>query len=133
MFEESYEAMERDRFANAFTYGRYKVDVVLDRELNRLAKGSRVLDVGCGTGAYLQRFAKMGFAPAGSAPDLRAVTAPTLVLHGDADPVVPVTHAEFYASAIAGARLKVLPGAGHAFLLTFRAASLDHLRAALRP
>lgn len=73
----------------------------------------------------------IGFAPGGSAPDLRAVTAPTLVLHGDADRVVPLTHGQHYASTIDGARLKVLPGAGHAFLITFRAESLDRLRAAL--
>lgn len=73
----------------------------------------------------------LGFAPGGSAPDLQAVTAPTLVLHGDSDEVVPLAHGEFYASTIGGARLEVLPGAGHAFLITFRAASLDRLRAAL--
>jgi len=73
----------------------------------------------------------IGFAPGGAAPDLRAVRAPTLVLHGDADQVVPLMHGEFYASAIEGARLEVLPGAGHAFLITFRQESLDRLRAAL--
>lgn len=73
----------------------------------------------------------IGFAPAGTAPDLSLVTAPTLVVHGDADQVVPLAHGEFYASAIAGAHLAVLPGAGHAFLITFRAESLDRLREAL--
>ena len=75
----------------------------------------------------------MGFAPKGSVPDLGALTAPTLVLHGDADGVVPVGHGRFYASAISDARLEVLRGAGHAFLLTFRSASLDHVRVALQP
>ncbi len=73
----------------------------------------------------------MGFAPEGAAPDLGAVRAPTRVLHGDADGVVPVDHGRFYASAIDGAELEVLPGAGHAFLLTFRSTSLDSLRVAL--
>ena len=69
----------------------------------------------------------MGFG-SGIAPDLEAVVAPTLVIHGDADRVVPMDHARFYASAIAGAELEVLPGAGHAFLLTFRERSLALLR-----
>lgn len=73
----------------------------------------------------------IGFAPGGVAPDLSAARAPTLVLHGDADEVVPIAHGEFYASVIRGARLEVLPGAGHAFLITFRAESLDRLRGAL--
>ena len=73
----------------------------------------------------------IGFARRGTAPDLRAVSAPTIVLHGDADAVVPLGHGRFYASAIDGAQLEVLPGAGHAFLITFRAESLDRLRAVL--
>ena len=68
VFESFYRDMERSRFANAFTYGRYKVDVVLDRELSRLPKGARVLDVGCGTGIYLRRFANMGLTPVGVEP-----------------------------------------------------------------
>lgn len=68
VFEGFYREMERSRFANAFTYGRYKVDVVLDRELAKLAKGSRVLDVGCGTGVYLRRFAAAQLEPVGVEP-----------------------------------------------------------------
>lgn len=75
----------------------------------------------------------LGFGPGVAAPDLEPVSVPTVVLHGDADRVVPLSHGEFYAAAITGARLEVLPGAGHAFLITFRAASLDRLRRALAP
>jgi pimeloyl-ACP methyl ester carboxylesterase len=46
------------------------------------------------------------------------VLAPTLVLHGDADTVVPVDHGRAYADAIAGSRLEVLADASHGFLLT---------------
>jgi pimeloyl-ACP methyl ester carboxylesterase len=42
-------------------------------------------------------------------------------MHGDADPVVAPSHAEFYAAAIPGARLELLPGIGHAVPLTARA------------
>lgn len=75
----------------------------------------------------------MGFAPGPPAPDLGAVRAPTLVLHGDQDGVVPLEHARFYASAIEGAQLEVLPGAGHGFLITFRSGSIERVRAALQP
>ena len=38
----------------------------------------------------------------------------TVVLHGDADDVVPLSHAQSYAATIPGARLEVLAGLGHA-------------------
>lgn len=45
---------------------------------------------------------------------------PTLVLHGAADEVVPVSHGEHYRDTIPGAELEVLAGAGHGFLLSLR-------------
>jgi pimeloyl-ACP methyl ester carboxylesterase len=44
---------------------------------------------------------------------LRRITAPTLVLHGDADPLFSVTCAHATADAIPGARLEIIPGMGH--------------------
>jgi pimeloyl-ACP methyl ester carboxylesterase len=44
---------------------------------------------------------------------LAAITAPTLVIHGTADPMFPPRHGESLASEIPGARLLVLEGAGH--------------------
>ncbi len=44
---------------------------------------------------------------------LRKVTAPTLVVHGDADPLVPVAGAHDTAASIAEARLHIIPGMGH--------------------
>lgn len=58
-------------------------------------------------------------AAAGSAFDahdrIAAIRAPTLVLHGTADDVVDERNAELLVSAIAGARLERLAGAGHLF------------------
>jgi pimeloyl-ACP methyl ester carboxylesterase len=67
-----------------------------------------------------------GLYPAGSArqlgavmaaPDrtkrLGAVTAPTTVIHGDADPLVDVSGGRATADAIPGAKLLILPGMGH--------------------
>ncbi len=63
----------------------------------------------------------------GPAPSDRVV-APTLVMHGDADPVVPLAHAEHHAAVIPGAELRVFAGAGHAFLLTRRSLTSTALR-----
>jgi pimeloyl-ACP methyl ester carboxylesterase len=60
------------------------------------------------------------------------ITAPTLILHGDADTVVPVDHAGAYAAAIPGAVLELLDGAGHGFLLTRRAEAVPRLERFLR-
>lgn len=67
-----------------------------------------------------------GYDPAGSgrqfaallaAPDrtaaLAAVTVPTLVLHGEADPLIGVSGGRATAAAIPGARLVTYPGMGH--------------------
>jgi len=51
----------------------------------------------------------------GAAPrrPVSAISAPTLVVHGTADPLFPVEHGEALAAAIPGARLLLLDGAGH--------------------
>jgi pimeloyl-ACP methyl ester carboxylesterase len=45
--------------------------------------------------------------------DVHLITAPTLVIHGSADPLFPLPHGEALADAIPGARLVVVPGMGH--------------------
>jgi pimeloyl-ACP methyl ester carboxylesterase len=44
---------------------------------------------------------------------LSSVTAPTLVMHGTADPMFPIEHGAALADEIPGARLMALEGAGH--------------------
>jgi pimeloyl-ACP methyl ester carboxylesterase len=44
---------------------------------------------------------------------LRSVRAPTLVLHGSDDPLVPLAGGEDTAANIPGAHLRVVPGMGH--------------------
>jgi pimeloyl-ACP methyl ester carboxylesterase len=46
---------------------------------------------------------------------LPEITVPTLVLHGDSDPLFPLPHGEALAREIPGARLVVLPNTGHEF------------------
>lgn len=52
-----------------------------------------------------------------SLPHLHRIFAPTLVLAGDDDPLVPVWNARVLARGIPAAQLQVLHGAGHLFLL----------------
>jgi pimeloyl-ACP methyl ester carboxylesterase len=58
---------------------------------------------------------------------------PVLVLHGDADEVVPLAHGEHHRDSVPGAVLEVLEGVGHAFPLSMRRATsarvLRHLAA----
>lgn len=44
---------------------------------------------------------------------LPRVAAPTLVLHGEADPILPLAHGQDIASLVPGARLRSYPGWGH--------------------
>ncbi len=46
-------------------------------------------------------------------PLLRSLDVPTLVIHGDADPLVTPSGGRAIAAAVPGARLEVVPGMGH--------------------
>ena len=46
-------------------------------------------------------------------PRLKTITAPTVVIHGEADPLVPVEGGRDTADNIPGAELLVIPGMGH--------------------
>jgi pimeloyl-ACP methyl ester carboxylesterase len=68
---------------------------------------------------------------------LRSITAATLVIHGTADPMFPLAHAEALAAEIPGARLLALDGAGHcvdaADWEVVTDAILDHTRGGMAP
>lgn len=44
---------------------------------------------------------------------LKGLDVPTLVLHGEEDPLIPVAHGHDTAAHIPGARIKTIPGWGH--------------------
>lgn len=52
-------------------------------------------------------------------PLLPQITLPTLLLHGDADRILALTSSQWLASQLAQGQLQVLPGAGHAPMMTF--------------
>jgi pimeloyl-ACP methyl ester carboxylesterase len=67
---------------------------------------------------YPPGFARQ-YAAAAASPDRRpklaGVTAPTVVIHGDGDPLVPVEGGHDTAAHIPGAELRILAGMGHDF------------------
>lgn len=67
-FEDWYDALDRSRFSNAFTYGRSKIDGLVGQLFDSLPRGAKVLDVGCGTGEHLRRAARQGLKPSGIEP-----------------------------------------------------------------
>jgi esterase len=82
--------------------------------------------------------ARGGFNPAcahglavGASPSrrerLRSLRVPTLVIHGDEDPILPLAHGEATAAAIPGAKLVVLRGVGHDFPASAEQEYLDAL------
>ncbi|MBI5301472.1 MAG: alpha/beta hydrolase [Chloroflexi bacterium] len=60
-----------------------------------------------------QAVAAMAFHTSGVHKRLREIRVPTLVIHGDADPLVPYPNGQALASAIPNARLVTLAGVGH--------------------
>ena len=67
-FEAFYAALEGSRFSNAFTYGRAKLDAMVDALFASLPKGAAILDVGCGTGEHLKRALSHGLVAVGLEP-----------------------------------------------------------------
>lgn len=76
-------------------------------------------------------------------PLLRLITAPTLVIHGDADPLVPLAAGRDVHAHTPGARLEVIAGMGHdlpeplvpriAALIVEHVEHVEHARAVARP
>jgi len=56
------------------------------------------------------------------------ITTPVLIVHGDADRMVPVAHGRWLAAAIPGAELWVRPDAGHLTVMDAAQDALDWLR-----
>jgi pimeloyl-ACP methyl ester carboxylesterase len=65
--------------------------------------------------------ARLGWNPYLHNPKLRGrlwrITAPTLVVRGDRDSLIPAAHCETYAREIAGARLVTMPDTAHMVVL----------------
>jgi pimeloyl-ACP methyl ester carboxylesterase len=95
--------------------------------------------------AQLEKVARRGYDRAGAERQLLAIlasgdrrallariTAPTLVIHGADDPLVPVAAGIDTARHIPGAQLKVVPGMGHDFASALQPAIADWVAAHIR-
>lgn len=107
--------------------------------------GSRaVFDAAAFRANFMLGVERGGFNPAcahglavGASPSrrerLETLRVPTLVVHGDEDPILPLAHGQATADAIPGAKLVVLRGVGHDFppdaIPEYVEAVLFHLRA----
>ena len=58
---------------------------------------------------------------------LRRLQVPTLVIHGTADPLLPVMHGVHLAAQIRGSQLVLIPGLAHRFQTAFKQPLLDAL------
>ncbi|MGH9036432.1 MAG: alpha/beta fold hydrolase [Acidimicrobiia bacterium] len=93
----------------------YGPDICDDPEMLARQRHIRFTRSPSGRGYLYQVLALRRFV---SALWLHRLRQPTLVLHGDADPIVPVTNGRILAARIPNARLETVPGGGHLFLLT---------------
>jgi SAM-dependent methyltransferase len=67
-FAARYRQLHEDPYRSTFTYGRKKIEELLDRVLGDLPRGARVLDAGCGTGFTVQRLREHGYEAVGVEP-----------------------------------------------------------------
>ncbi len=78
---------------------------------------ARFLDIGLRRGVAVPVIMEQMGAVAGhnTSARLAAIEAPTLVIHGTRDEMLPVENARMIAELIPGARLEIIEGAGHLF------------------
>jgi pimeloyl-ACP methyl ester carboxylesterase len=84
----------------------------IDGERTRERAG-RAFDRGLSSAGVIRQMAAI-LAAEPRAEALRSVAAPTLVIHGDADRLVPIEGGQHTAAVIPGAQLMVIAGMGHA-------------------
>jgi 3-oxoadipate enol-lactonase len=71
--------------------------------------------------AYAEQFHDAASQEHDAWEQLPSITAPTLILHGSDDPIVPVANAYALAAQIPGATLCLIPKGRHMFFIEFRA------------
>ena len=95
-----------------------------------MALGREVFDRGYHRAGVLRQMAAV-LASGSRLEALRGVRAPTLVIHGALDPIVPVSGGRDTAAAIPGARFELIPEMGHYLPPQIWGALIDHFAAHL--
>lgn len=103
--EQGAEAVADAMLPKMFAPKTYTAHPVLVERARAMMAGSSVDGIVGALGAMRDR--------ADSTPTLAEITVPTLVVHGADDQLIPVSEAEKMQAGIEGARLVVLPDAGH--------------------
>jgi len=67
-FASQYDNKKQDRFSSSFSYGREQINTYLFKEISKLPKGAKILDIGCGTGDHIKHFIDSGFEVVGIEP-----------------------------------------------------------------
>lgn len=67
-FDQRYRDLAQDAYHSTFTYGRMKIESLIDRVIAPLPQGTRALDAGCGTGFNVSRLRQRGFSVVGLEP-----------------------------------------------------------------
>jgi pimeloyl-ACP methyl ester carboxylesterase len=93
-------------------------------EAKDLERAARVYDRGLNPPGVARQLAAI-LASGNRTAALKAVQVPTLVIHGDADPLVRVEGGQATAKAIAGARLLLIKGMGHALPISMWPQMID--------
>ena len=71
IFQGRYVNFEQGKYTDEFIYGRYQLFEEIDSVLRRVPKGSRVLDLGCGTGHFSEYIRKQGYEVVGLDPSTK--------------------------------------------------------------
>ena len=110
----------QERLAGCLADSSLPPDAVVSKYLPRMFTESVSQDVREETASIMSEFHPVGFrlmAKASAASDTRellpSIEVPTLLIWGDADARSPITVAHQLHNAIPGARLAIIPGAGH--------------------
>jgi ubiquinone/menaquinone biosynthesis C-methylase UbiE len=71
IFQGRYVNFQQGKYTDEFIYGRYQLFEEIDRVLERLPSGSRVLDLGCGTGHFADYIRRSGHKVVGLDPSTK--------------------------------------------------------------
>ena len=71
IFQGKYVNFQQGKYTDEFIYGRYQLFEEIDRVLNRLPAGARVLDLGCGTGHFADYIRRRGHHVVGIDPSTK--------------------------------------------------------------